>query len=72
MTTRMTKRVRRALIEALCVAAATAVLFWLARCAGVAERGNMLWGGEIVVPVIVPALYYIIKGAVRDVRAWKE
>lgn len=61
-------RRRRRLIEACIVVAVAFALFGWARAAGVAARGNTLWGGEIVVPIGVPFLYYATKSIVRDIK----
>ena len=65
---RLKKGVRRA-IEITVVAAVTVATFIVCRKAGVQERGNALWGGEIVVAVMIPAMYAAGKSIIRDIKS---
>ncbi len=64
----MNRKIKKAL-EAVAVIAVAGVLFYFSRKAGVAYRGNELWGGEICVPLLVVGGYYSVKGIAKDIRS---
>lgn len=68
MKHRKLKRKVRRTIEITVVAAVTAALFIICRKLGIEQRGSTLLGGEMLIPVMVPAMYAAIKSITRDIK----
>lgn len=60
---------KKKLLEAAIVTLIAAGLFLLTRKAGIAYRGNTLWGGEICIAPLVFLLWYGGKSVVRDIKS---
>lgn len=65
----MKKKTIKKILEAAAVVSVAAVMFMLARKAGIAYRGNELWGGELCVPFLIIGGWYAVKGIIRDIRS---
>ena len=59
---------KRSVLRAAIVAAVTIAAFVICRKAAVEARGNTLWGGEAIIPLLIPFAYGAIRGIVSDVR----
>ena len=64
-----TKVKKKKLLEAAIVTIIAGGLFLLTRKAGIAYRGNTLWGGEICVAPLVFLLWYGGKSIVKDIKS---